>query len=138
MPGRKRKQAKSTNDTNGSSSIIINDNAYGTSVTADGVDIDGVDDNNNDSDRNDNAAVIKAQLFVVPDTSYEEYTDDDIEALGKLEQEELTKIINNLHGITSYMPLAVFRCVSSVQYRSTRVNIMDEDEQANSKRKWYI
>ena len=120
MPGRKRKQAKSTN---GSSSIIISDNAYGTSITTDGI------DDNNGSGKNDDAAVIKAQLFVVPDTPYEEYTDDDIKALSKLEQEELTKIIDNLHGITPYMPLAVFQCVSSVPHRA-RIG-MSEEEQAN-------
>ena len=59
MPGRKRKQAKSTN---GSSSIIISDNAYGTSITTDGI------DDNNGSGKDDDPAVSQAQLFIVSDT----------------------------------------------------------------------
>ena len=40
----------------------------------------------------------------------------------------LAEIVDGLEGITEFMPIEVFRCVSSQSYRNTK---MDKDEQRN-------
>ena len=110
MPGKKRKQSESAND----SSSILND---------------GIDSVN----KGDDSAVSKFKLFDVPTEACRMYTDDDIQALDALTQKGLTNSIDGLEGITDFMPLEVFRCVASHSYRSTK---MDADEQKNFLKIW--
>ena len=76
MPGKKRKQSESAND----SSSIPND---------------GIDS----ACKGDDSAISKVKLFDVPTEPYRKYTVDDISALDALDPEELTKTINEIDGI---------------------------------------
>ena len=80
------------------------------------------------------SAVDRLLLFTLPTEPCTFYTDDDIQELKQKTDEEVDKIITNLKGVTEeYMPLNVFRCVSSLAHCKRYIA---KDEQENFFNTW--